>query len=1155
MKNRAAHTSPLRKRLQTSNFGRYRLPMASVTEKPQSDTASTAIGAEQLLVDKQIGRTRRALKIVDFSAGLITLAIGILAYLLTMSVLEHWVIPGGWSDAARVLLFAFLILGSAWYSWRTFWPLIRQSVNPAYAALAIEESSPSLKNSLLNLLLLRSHKREMSRQVYQAIEAQAADGLSQVRMETVVDRSAILRLGYILVALTAICVAYRVLSPKDLFTSAGRVLLPWANIVTPSRVSIAEVTPGDTKTARGEQLRVSAEVIGLEADEPVQLVYSTADKQIVRQEIPMSASESGTLFSCRVPSRIGGGDRRGVQQDFTYWIKAGDARSPRYTVTVYARPTMVVNRLRYDYPSYTGYPSRKVQHTGDIRAVEGTRVTLFAEANQPIKTAHVDFEADGRHDLLMKPTDQQATVTFPLQLREDRRTPEHRSYVLKYTTLDGNQNQLPPKYQIEVQPDYAPEIQLLLPEEAVLDVAANKEVNFEVEARDPDFALGQVMLVGQVGQQQRLQHELLNQNHTGKFVGKWRQTPEQMGLRTGDILEYWAVAADNRRPEANLAYSAHRKLRVIDPWRGNEDGEQNQDGDQQQQQGDGGDPQNGEGGQEGQAGGGETGNSDQGEGQDGAEGQAGKGQQGGQSDENNAQQQGGEAGADGQQDGQENQGNNAQGGGNSPNESGQQGDEQNVGNDPSEDPADGSGGGQGKVSPEGDDDGTAFERMAEHFNEQQGQPGDGNSQPDASAADGQPDSDQNSEGNNGAGNADQNSTEQANSEQGSEPTGNEGTEQQQSSQEGGAKGETAPGEEQPREGGNEQQQQDGEGANGEMLPEQGEAGEGDQSGQQQGAPNADETKNPQDKQGDSGDGPEEQNSEAAATGRDQSESDSKGSQGGDRSGGGKQGAGQQADESGKGAAGQNEAADEGAGQAADQGEGETGQQAGDQQQAEGKTGESSGDQSGQGSEQNQQAGDKSGGESTGEGQNGQPGEQPSDAQPGENDNQRPQDQQPPGETQASDAQGSAGQSAGTGGKSSDPPPGSETQPADDANLDYAKKQTDLILDRLEDQLKKKQVDESLLEKLGWTQEELRRFVDRWKNLKDQADSKSESQDELNEALRSLGLNRNRRTGYNSKVIKDKLRDLQDAYRGRVPLEYQEQVNRYIKGTANSQENE
>ena len=76
--------------------------------------------------------------------------------------------------------------------------------------------------------------------------------------------------------------------------------------------------------------------------------------------------------------------------------------------------------------------------------------------------------------------------------------------------------------------------------------------------------------------------------------------------------------------------------------------------------------------------------------------------------------------------------------------------------------------------------------------------------------------------------------------------------------------------------------------------------------------------------------------------------------------------------------------------------------------------------------------------------------------------------------------------------------------------------------------------------------------------KSQADDNSGSSDsnqELLDALRSLGLNPNRRTGFNSKINKDRLRDLQEAYRGRVPLEYQEQVNRYLKGTANSRENE
>jgi len=1113
--------------------------MASVTEKPQPGTPpQPAMRAEERLVDQHIRRTRRALKLVDFTAGMITLTIGVLAYLLTMAVLEHWVIPGGWSDTARFGLFGVLILGIVGYSWRTFWPLLRQTINPAYAALAIEQSTPSLKNSLLNLLLLRNRKRQMSRQVFQAIEQQAAQGLSQVPIESVVDRTAILRLGYILVAITAICVLYRFLSPKDLFSSAGRVLMPWSSIATPSRVQILNVTPGDAKVARGEQLQIDAEVFGLEEDEPVRLLYSTADEQIVGQEILMSASAGSPLYACRVPSRLSAGRGEGIQQNLTYWIEAGDARSTRYEVTVFARPTMVVNRLRYDYPAYTGYPSREVKHTGDIRAVEGTRVTLFAQANKPIKTAHIDFEADGRRDLLMNSSDQEATVTFPLALRDDRRTPLHQSYVLRYETADGNQNRQPPKYQIDVQPDYSPEIQLLLPEEAMLEVALNQEVNFELEARDPDFALSQVILVGKLGEKQVLQAELLARDQTGKFVGKLRKTPQEMGLKVGDVLEYWGTAADNRRPEANLAYSAHRKLRVIGPWQGNSEGEKNQDGEGQQQneKGEGGEQQQGEGGQEGQTGAGEPGNS--GEGEQGEQGEGSEGQENGEPSDTTSEGQPGESAS---ADGQNNEGNpqgNAQGDSSSenpddPSNDSSAGDD----GDPSDDPSAGDGGEQGKVSSEGDDDGSAFERMAEHFKEQDGEGGEGEAKPDGQAADGSPDSDQTDEAGDSEGNSEGDAAREGEPDAGETASdGQRGEQGSEQNGEQGAKGEPAAGEDANNgDGEGEEQQQGEQSPDGQMSPEQGEAGAGDDSGDGQGAPNPDGAKQPKENpsQDGQGDQAEEADSEAASKARDEAESDSEGGQGGDRSGGGEEGAGQQADADGKGGAGEHQAADDGAGQASETGEGETGKKPGQQKLAEGETGESSGEQKGEGSEQSEQPGDS--GETASEGKNAEQG-----ADPGE----------------SASVDGQAQPTGGTGGNEGTPPPPGETLAGDEANLDYARKQTDLIIDRLDDQLKKQKVDQSLLEKLGWTQDELRRFVDRWKNLQSQVNDKTnptDANEELNDALRSLGLGRNRRTGYQSKIAKDKLRDLRDAYRGRVPLEYQEQVNRYIKGTATAQE--
>jgi len=1080
--------------------------MASLTEPPQSVEIPRA--AERL-VDEQIMRTRRSLKMADLAAGMITLVIGVIVFLSTTAVLEHWVIPGGWSTAARTVLCATLLLGAAWYLFRVIWPLLRQPINAAYAAQAIEQSSPALKNSLLNFLLLRNRKRLISRQVFHAIEQQAARGLSKVSLDSVVDRSAILRLTYILLAVVAVCAIYLLLSPKDLVASAGRVLLPWTNVSVPSRVQLHDIVPGNTQAARGDQIKISAEVLGLAEDEPVRLLYSTADKQIVRQEILMSAAAGTLLFEAKLPGRISEGG--GVQQDFSYWIEAGDARSTRFQVSVFARPTLVVQSVRYEYPDYTGYPSREEIHSGDISAVEGTVVTITAISNQPIASGHVDFNANGRHDLLMKiDEEQQATIRFPLELRDDRRTPRYQSYMLRYTTTAGRQNKLPPKYQIDVTPDYAPEIRLLAPEEEVVEVMLDERVTIEVEARDPDFALRSVAILGKVGGERVMKKRLLSKNHPGKFVGRLEITPRGLGLKVGDVLKYWGAAADNRRPKANLAFTSRRQIRVVGP---REDGKQGAD-DGEEEKSDEGEPNESEESSEESSDGrgeGESNDSEgEGEGQQG-QGQVGAGEEGeGMTDEQDQQPGEGQAGeGESEDDKKDSEG---QADGNSEGE--QEGDEapQDEGGESSGESS--AGGNQEKVSPDGDDDGTAFDRMAEHFDEQDGETaseesemneqngggGEESLENDGGAADGEVDSDQSDRGE-GA--------------EASEPSDreDEDTEEGEPSQE-----EEAPGEKMPQ--------------------EQGPAGEG---GEQEGAPEPQGEKSPEEKQGEQKARGEQGEQEAPSESKDSSESDTQGSDGGDRSGEGEKGSGQESEGAGTGSAGENQAADQGGGEADQPGEGNMSGEPGGDQEAEGETGQSSKDQPGEGSEQGDQPGEQSG--SDGQSQQGA----------GENSS----NESPPSEKE-SNSPSSAGQQPAGGGQNGEgsPPPAGETQPGDEANLDYARNQTDLILDKLDDQLKKKETDKKLLEKLGWSEDELRRFVDRWKHLKEQADGDTDSaaaQQELDDALRSLGLGRNRRTGFRSQTAKEKLRELQDSYRARTPLEYQQRVRAYVKGTATGED--
>lgn len=1143
--------------------------MSSVTDNLPPPIPPTPAPAEQSYVDDKIRRTRRALKVVDLVAGLITLTIGVLCYLLTMALLEHWIVPGGLSTTVRALLLLILLGGVIWYGWRYFWPLLSQQINPIYAAHTIEQGSPSLKNSLLNLLLLRDRRRQISRQVYQAIETQAAQRLAEVPIDTAVDRSAVLRLGYVLVAVLGACLLYRIVSPKDPVASAVRLLNPWSNIPVPSRVQIQDVQPGDTSAARGEQVIVTAEVLGKDEDEPVRLVYSQTDGQIVDQEIVMTGSEDSLRYKCRLPGRIAMGSG-GIQNDLTYRIEAGDARSPDYKISVFSQPTLVVERVRYEYPIYTGYPPREEEFAGDISAVEGTVVTLYAVANQPIDNAHVDFEADGRHDLLMNSKDTSATVRFPLELKEDRRTPKHQSYVLRYTTTEGRRNPAPPKYQIDVQRDLSPEIELLEPQAEVLNVGLNDEVVLKLEARDPDFALHNVAILGEVAGDKVLKKALLTGDHSGRFEGQLKIVPAELDLKEGAVLEYWGAAADNRRPEPNIMFTKHQKLRIIGPGQreplpnGQQDEEQSGEG-QQGESGQGEQGQQGE-NQEGNAGG--AGDQDQqGDSSDQQQGSGGEGQQGEGSDQSQQQegQQGGNAESQGESTGENGGSAEGQSGGEQQQDtqqqegSQQQGDNQSGAGDSSGQPSENS-----RVSPDGDNDGEAFDRIADHFQEQDQQNGSNEAGDSQAGADQQqqPGDQQNSPDAGNSGSQEQQGTEQsaspdeqqaaadnapqdqggqgersdARDSAGSEQDDTKTAEQQQTADGQGADGEGDQEQQSEQRDDTGDQEQGDSPSGGELNKEQGDAGAGRNPGDNKGSPSPDEMKKPKDKNPGQNENEQLDDQEAPFDSQDKKESDSEGGQSGENSGGGQEGGGQQADDQGTGAAGQNQSAEDGAGQSPEQGEGETGKEAGDQTKSEGQTGESSGDQQGEGSEQGQQAGEQTGGEQTAAGQEGgQPGESPAQAPDGQGQPER----------------------GGTGSNTSPPPSSGESLGADEANLDYAREQTDLVLNRLEDQLKKREVDQELLDKLGWTPDELQQFVNRWKNLKARATGAgpdaTAAEEELEMSLRSLGLDKNRQQGFQARSAKDRLRDLKDSFRGRTPLEFEKQMRIYVKGTASAGE--
>jgi hypothetical protein len=513
-------------------------------------------------IDKQIEATRRTVKVVDIMTALLTMVIGTLGFLLTAAAAEHWLVPDGFNLAERMVLFVILFGALAFYTTRKLWPLVVGSINPAYAAQAIEHDNPSLKNSLLNLLLFRERRDDVTDAVYETLEEQAARRLTRVHVDSAVDRTHLLRLGYVLVGVIAALALYKILSPKDPFVSAERLLMPWARIAPASRVVIENVEPGVVTLARGDVLTVSADVRGIGEDDPVVIRYTTADGQALDRPATMKPSAAGLRFTGQIPPAEDGA-KAGVAQNLRYRIEAGDARSLDYAVTVVAAPTITVERIDYDYPDYTGFADRSIDRLGDIRAIEGTRVTIHARANEPIQEADIDFEADGRRDLRLKHTLSEAEATFTLELRDDRQTPKFTSYVLRFTGAGGRPNRDPVKFPIDVAPDLGPEVHILAPAEKTRDVRVDETVAIEIDAIDPDFALAEVRLSGEAAGNRVLDEKLLQQEHTGRFTNRFLFTPHEHSLKPGDVVRYWVTARDSRAPQANEATSDSQTLRIV----------------------------------------------------------------------------------------------------------------------------------------------------------------------------------------------------------------------------------------------------------------------------------------------------------------------------------------------------------------------------------------------------------------------------------------------------------------------------------------------------------------------------------------------------------------------------------------------------------------
>ncbi len=524
--------------------------------------------------------------------------------------------------------------------------------------------------------------------ILRGVALQAANRAASAPSETLVDCSGLIRWGVAFAVVVAVCAVYSVFSPKSPFASVGRIVAPTAAIERPQAVALEEVSPGDATVYQGDFLDVAAKIDGA-GSLPVEIFYSTEDGRLVDLRVPMKPV-GASRFEARFPD---GND--GFSEPLTYRVVVGkggrfESVSPTYRVDVKPRPTFQVEKTTLKFPDYTGLTPQTFANQGDVRAVEGTTVEIVARSNSPLESALFlpnGDESKGATMQISPDNPRLATFEFRLDWKRtssvlrtadaEEKVPTLTSYRLLSVDVDGQRNRDARDYSVETLVDVPPTIRWESAPESGSTAALNDALRFQVWAEDPDFGLRSVRVRTAIRDLDEgasaaratpapIELQLRSrsaQPGVGPSVLSGAFVPTELGFQVGDEIEYWVEAVDSKEPEPNVAATEKLLIVVGEPVanpsspdaepedeensenREENGGESGQNSESGQTDEEGGESENGENGQESQNQQGSE-NSESGE-----AGQNAQNQQGGESEEagQNAQnQQGGESGESGQ---------------------------------------------------------------------------------------------------------------------------------------------------------------------------------------------------------------------------------------------------------------------------------------------------------------------------------------------------------------------------------------------------------------------------------------------------------------------------------------------------------------------------
>ncbi len=149
------------------------------------------------------------------------------------------------------------------------------------------------------------------------------------------------------------------------------------------------INPGNVTVRRNSDQLIVAHVTGMKPDKAQLFAHF------------QSGSGWEPVAMQRAPDADGGASFQfvlaGLPENVEYYVAAGPLTSPHYKVRVVDLPTVKDIHVSYQYPQWTGLKPVTEEHSGDLRAIEGTNAKIEVEMDRPLHDGQLAL--DGRQPL------------------------------------------------------------------------------------------------------------------------------------------------------------------------------------------------------------------------------------------------------------------------------------------------------------------------------------------------------------------------------------------------------------------------------------------------------------------------------------------------------------------------------------------------------------------------------------------------------------------------------------------------------------------------------------------------------------------------------------------------------------------------------------